>query len=61
MNDFIMLEEIGDNPYPNHTYILKNKTSGKMIGYIPHGQTKPILFVKPLSFDKRKRKFKEIK
>jgi hypothetical protein len=46
---------------PNHSYIIENKSSGKMIGYIPNGTDTPILFKKPLSFSRSRRTFKEIK
>jgi hypothetical protein len=45
---------------PNHTYIFENKKSMKALGYIKAGDNKVIMFNKPLSFDKKKRTFKEI-
>ena len=46
---------------PNHIYIFDNKKSSKIIGYLPEGKRDVIWFAKPLSFDKKSRKFKEIK
>lgn len=46
---------------PNHTYIFKDKKSSKSIGYIKSGTSEVQMFKKPLSFDKKKRKFKEVK
>lgn len=46
---------------PNHIYIFNDKKSAKCIGYIPTGKKDIFLFDKPLSFDKRKRSFVEVK
>lgn len=46
---------------PNHTYLFENKKSIKCIGYILEGTDKPIMFMVPMSFDRKKRTFKEIK
>lgn len=54
------ITEWSDNT-PNHTYIFKDKKSAKCLGYIKNGTSEIQMFVKPLSFDKKKRKFKEIK
>jgi hypothetical protein len=45
---------------PNHTYIFESKKSLKVLGYIRAGDNQPTMFKKPLSFDKKKRTFKEI-
>jgi hypothetical protein len=43
---------------PNHTYHVN--ASGKMIGYVQYGTDTLKMFTKPLSFDKRYRKFKTV-
>lgn len=43
---------------PNHTYHVNE--SGKMIGYVQYGTSELKTFSKPLSFDKRYRKFKTV-
>lgn len=45
---------------PNHTYLFKDKKSMKCLGYIKHGTSKMIMFDKPMTFDKKKRTFKEV-
>ena len=45
----------------NHTYLFENKKSMKCIGYIIEGTDKPIIFEVPMTFDRKKRTFKEIK
>ena len=59
----IFLKEITEwkSNIQNHTYIFKDKKSIKVIGYIKDGEEKPIMFTKPMSFNKRYRKFKEVK
>lgn len=54
------ITEWGDNT-PNHIYIFENKKSSKCMGYIKNSTKEIKFFNKPLSFDKKKRKFKEIK
>ena len=46
---------------PNHTYIFKDKKSMKCIGYIPENGKTIVMFDKPMSFDKKRRTFKEVK
>lgn len=43
---------------PNHTYFLEGD---RCVGYIPAGTDNPIMFRKPMRFDKRRRTFSEIK
>jgi hypothetical protein len=43
---------------PNHTYIVSGV---KCVGYIKEGTTEEIMFKKPVFFDKRYRKFEEVK
>jgi hypothetical protein len=59
----VFLKEITEwkDNTPNHVYIFENKKSAKIIGYLPEGKRDVIWFEKPLSFDKSRRKFKEIK
>lgn len=45
---------------PNHIYILEGNKTTKIVGYIPNGGKTIYFFDKPMSFDKRKRTFKEI-
>lgn len=45
---------------PNHIYIMEGNKSTKIVGYIPSGENTIYFFDKPLSFDKRKRTFKEV-
>ena len=48
-----------DYRVPNHTYIMMGS---KCVGYIKEGTAEQIFFNKPLTkFDKRGRKFKEVK
>jgi|ETNmetMinimDraft_5_1059913.scaffolds.fasta_scaffold12587_5 hypothetical protein len=50
-----ILEETTNWKYPNHTYFVDGT---KLIGYIPQGKDKPILFDHPLkNFSKRGRAF----
>ena len=42
---------------PLHTYLVDGD---KMLGYIPEGKTKKVMFSHPMRFDKRGRKFTEI-
>ena len=55
-----ILEETTNWKYPNHTYFIDGT---KLIGYIPQGKDKPILFDRPLkNFSKRGRTFtKQVK
>jgi hypothetical protein len=46
---------------PNHTYILEDGRSGRMLGYIKEGTSDPIMFSKPLPFSRTRRTFKELK
>jgi len=48
-----------DMPVPAHIYAL-NDSQSKLYGYVKSGTTKLITFNKPLNFDSRKRKFKEV-
>jgi len=45
---------------PNHTYLVVD-SKDKMLGYIRAGKKKLEMFKKPLPFDIRRRKFKEVK
>ena len=56
----IFLKETNCIDYPAHTYLLENRKSYKIVGYIKEGTDKIIMFPKPLSFDRRKRTFKEV-
>lgn len=54
-----LYEEVTDWKYENHTYLVDMDASkDKMIGYIRQGKSGVHLFKSPLSFNKRKRKFK---
>ena len=54
-----LYEEITELDYKNHTYLVYfDASKDKMIGYIPEGSSKVHLFKSPLSFSKRKRKFR---
>lgn len=44
-------------PTPNHTYLLDGN---KCIAYIPSNSNKPIFFGKPIVFDLKGRKFKQL-
>lgn len=46
---------------PNHTYIVEDGRSGRLLGYIKQGRTDAIMFSKPYPFDRKHRTFKEIK
>lgn len=46
---------------PNHTYIFESKKSMKVSGYIKNGEKEIFMFSKPMTFDKRKRTFKEVR
>ena len=50
-----------DYTVPCHTYIVENGRSGRLLGYVKDGYKKPIMFSKPFPFDRRNRKFKELK
>lgn len=51
-----------DVAIPNHTYILESGRQGaKCLGYIREGYETPYKFKKPLTFDKRRRTFQEVK
>lgn len=54
-----ILKEITEWPdnTPNHTYFLDKD---RCIGYIKAGTGEKIMFKKPMRFDKRYRKFKEL-
>jgi len=57
------LQEVTDNwkceyRVPNHIYMINGI---KAIGYIKEGTTEKIMFSKPIFFDRRNRKFKELK
>ena len=61
-NFMIYLQEITDTEnYPLHTYAFSDKKSLKCLGYIPLGGSDIKLFNKPVFFDKRGRKFKEVR
>jgi len=42
---------------PNHAYFLEGD---RCVGYIPAGTDNPIMFRKPMRFDKRRRTFTEV-
>lgn len=50
-----------DYNVPCHTYIVEDGRSGRLLGYVKEGRTKPLMFSKPFPFDRRNRKFKELK
>lgn len=54
-----VLREITDWQFPNHTYYLND--SGKLVAYDNILTKAHVEFDKPLFFDKRRRKFEEIK
>lgn len=56
----IALKETTKWDTPNHTYLFK-KANGKCVGYIKEGSDDVVMFVKPTSFDKRRRTFTEVK
>lgn len=60
MSKYVFLQEITEWEYPNHIYIFADKKSSKCIGYIPNDGKTIFMFEKPLSFDKKKRKFVEV-
>jgi hypothetical protein len=47
-----------DYKVPNHTYMIENT---KCVGYIRESDGKEFRFTKPMFFDRRGRKFQEIK
>lgn len=49
---------ICDFRVPNHTYIVSGT---KIVGYIKEGTTEEIILRNPMAFDRKGRKFKEIK
>lgn len=54
-----ILQEVTDWEYPGHIYFVDG--AGKLKGYIRKGHDDIEWFSKPLSFDKRNRKFKKLK
>jgi SWIM zinc finger len=52
------MQETTDWDFPNHTYLLDGS---KMIAYIKQGEKTPFYFSKPITIDKRGRKFAEVK
>jgi len=50
--------QVGDFRYPAHVYAINTK-SGKLVGYIPEGQTE-LRHLTPMKFDKRRRTFTEV-
>jgi hypothetical protein len=56
----IIMQEIGENTYPNHIYYV-NDSKSKILAYIPINQENPIYLLKPLSFSTSRRKFKILK
>lgn len=54
-----IMEEIGNNQYPNHIYFL-NERKNKLLAYINSVTGEPKIFTKPLSFDVRSREFELI-
>ena len=64
--DMRYLKEITDDwktdfRVPCHIYIVEDGRSGRMLGYIKEGTTTPIMNSKPMPFDRKNRKFKELK
>lgn len=59
---YTFLQETTDwgDDTPNHVYILEGNKSTKIVGYIPNNGKTIYFFDKPMNFDKRKRKFREI-
>ena len=63
-NCFCLLETTQwDDEYsiPSHIYIIERGRSGRLLGFIPSGQTEGIMYAKPKIFDKRRRQFKKLK
>lgn len=58
----LVLQELTEwsNSTPNHVYFVNDERS-KMLGYVPAGAVTALKFSRPMGFDTRKRKFKEIK
>lgn len=50
-----------DYDVKNHIYILENGRSGRMLGYVKQGTTEKIMFDRPFFFNRKNRKFKELK
>jgi hypothetical protein len=50
-----------DYNVPCHTYIVEDGRNGRLLGYIKDGRNEPMMFSKPYAFDRRNRKFKELK
>lgn len=55
------LQEVTDwtNNIPNHIYLVVDSRE-KMLGYIKNGTDKLEMFKSPITFDVRKRKFKQV-
>jgi hypothetical protein len=59
MQAFLETTEWGNTNQPNHIYLLDGTN---LVAYIKHGTTDPFYFKNPIkSFDKRGRKFQEVK
>lgn len=56
----ITLLELGNNSYPNHTYLVSDDKS-KLYAYIKEGTSTKIELKKPVDFSTRNRKFKVLK
>ena len=50
-----------DYTVPNHTYIVEDGRSGRLLGYVKEGTVDKIMFSKPFPFDRKNRTFKELK
>ncbi len=50
----------GEHRTPNHIYYLDDKKEN-LIAYIKAGSNEPMVFSKPIRFDRRGRTFKELK
>jgi hypothetical protein len=55
----LLLQEITDWDTPNHIYIVTEKKD-RLIGYIKKGTSEPEMFKRPVRFETRLRKFKQL-
>lgn len=57
---FLLLQELTDWEFPNHSYITDEKKE-KAYGYFVGGTKDPVMFGKPMRFETKRRKFKVTK